>query len=170
MKRQYCFCTAVLLNIFTFMGSTLSWSTELEAGKEQFNDKLRNISFYYPKGWKMGMPGFTRVAAIVSNGEGHSITVLDSGNSAYSCDNYTSEMQTTQGVLGIGKISVKGRPMSWLKHTAYNKDAGIKMTSVHYCVNTTNGAVIIIGAAPEDEFSRSKTTFKSIVDSLVVRK
>jgi hypothetical protein len=60
--------------------------------------------------------------------------------------------------------------MSWLKHTAYNKDAGIKMTSVHYCVNTTNGAVIIIGAAPEDEFSRSKTTFKSIVDSLAVRK
>jgi hypothetical protein len=170
MKSRYWFCTAVLLNIFIFIGSTVSWSTELDVGKEQFKDKSRNISFTYPKEWKMGKPEFAHVAAIVSNGEGHSITVLDSGNSAYSCDIYTTEMQSTQGVLGTGKISVKGRPMSWLKHTAYNKDAGIMMTSVHYCVNTTNGAVMIIGAAPEDEFSRSKTTFKSIIDSLAVRK
>jgi len=170
MKKQYCFCTAVLFNIFIFSGSTLSWSTELEAGKEQFNDQSRNISFSYPKGWKKGKPEFVHVAAIVSNGEGHSITVLDSGNSAYSCDNYSTEMQTTQGILGIGEISVKGRAMSWLKYTVYNKDAGIKMTGVHYCVNTANGAVIIIAAAPEDEFSSSKTTFKSIVESLVVRK
>jgi hypothetical protein len=170
MKRHYSFCIAVLLNIFVFMGSTESWSTELEASKEKFNDKSRNISFSYPKDWKKGNPEFAHVVVIVSNGDGHSITVIDSGNSAYSCDNYTTDMQSTQGVLGTGKISVNSRPMSWLKHTVFNQGAGINMTSVHYCVNTTDGAVIIIGAAPEVEFSRSKTTFKSIIESLVVRK
>ena len=170
MRKHERLNTTLILNLFVicFFG-TIAWSAESNMSKDRFNDKSRNISFSIPNGWKKGTPKFAQVAAIYSNKAGHSITVLDSGNPSYTCDNYTIEMQSTQGVQTTGKISAKGRAVTWLKHTAYNKDAGIRMTSVHYCINSTKGSVIMIGAAPEDEYSRSETIFKNVINSMTVR-
>lgn len=136
----------------------------------RFDDRSRGISFSRPDGWQPDTPGFAQVAAIFSNPGGHSITVLDSGTPGYVCDNYSAEIQTTQGVQATGKISANGRPVIWMKSTAHNAAAGIRMTSVHYCVNTVRGAIIMTGAAPEQTFFRSETIFRNAATSMVVRK
>lgn len=138
--------------------------------KHRFDDRIRSISFSPPDGWKRGTPKFAQVAAIFTNPGGHSIAVLDSGSPAYVCDNYKLEIQATQGVQSIGEVMVSGRAITSLKSTAYNSTAGIQMTSVHYCVNTTKGAVVMIGAAPEQTFFRSETIFRNAATSLLVRK
>lgn len=155
-----------------FVGSFRLIPINSAMSKQRFNDDTRNISFAPPNGWQKGTPKFAQIAAIFSNNEGHSITVIDSGTPTYACDNYTREMRATQGegVQATGRISANGRPVSWLKHSAHNADAGIRMTSIHYCVNTKKGAVIVIGAAPEQTFFRSETIFKNVVNSMVVRK
>lgn len=153
-----------------FVGSFRLMSIDGTLSKQRFDDRPRSISFSPPDGWKRGTPKFAQVVAIFSNPGGHSITVLDSSTPAYVCDNYKLEIQATQGVQSVGEITASGRIATSLKSTAYNPAAGIQMTSVHYCVNTTKGAVIMIGAAPEQTFFRSETIFRNAATSLLVRK
>lgn len=138
--------------------------------RHRFNDQGRGISFSPPEGWQQGKPKFPQVVAIFSSPGGHSITVLDSGIPAYFCETYKRELQGTQSIKTTGALAAYGRTMTWLKSTAHNADAGIRMTSIHYCVNTTKGAVVIIGAAPEQTFFRSETIFQNVAKSLSVRK
>jgi len=157
-------------NFKKFVGSFRLMSIDRALSKHRFDDRARSISFSPPDGWKQGSPKFAQVAAIFTNPSGHSITVLDSGTPAYVCDNYKREIQATQGVQSTGEISARGRPVTWLKSTAHNPAAGIRMTSVHYCVNTMKGAVIMIGAAPEQTFFRSEVMFRNAATSMEVRK
>lgn len=157
-------------NFKKFVGSFRLISIYSALTKQRFDDRARGISFSPPDGWKQGTPKFAQVAAIFANPGGHSITVLDSGTPAYGCDNYKLEMQATQGVQSTGEISAHDRPVTWLKTTAHNPAAGIRMTSVHYCVNTMKGAVIMIGAAPEQTFFRSDVMFRNAATSIMVRK
>lgn len=157
-------------NFKKFAGSFRLMSIDGALSKQRFDDRARSISFSAPDGWKPGIPKFAQVVAIFANPGGHSITVLDSGTPAYVCDNYKLEMQATQGIQSNGETSARGRTVTWLKSTAHNAAAGIRMTSIHYCVNTMKGAVIMIGAAPEQTFFRSETMFRSAATSMVVRK
>ncbi|MER2513692.1 MAG: hypothetical protein ABTQ25_14950 [Nitrosomonas ureae] len=157
-------------NFKKFVGSFRLMSINGALSKQRFDDRARNIFFSPPDGWKQGTPKFAQVAAIFAEPGGHSITVLDSGTPAYVCDNYKSEIQATQGVQSTGEILARDRPVTWLKSTAHNPAAGIRMTSVHYCVNTTKGAVIMIGAAPEQTFFRSEVMFRNTATTMVVRK
>jgi hypothetical protein len=141
-----------------------------ELSKQRFYNRSRGISFTPPDGWQQGKPDFEQVVAIFTDPGGHSIMALDSNTPAYKCDNYKSEMQATQGVQATGNILINGRAVVWLKSTAYNQTAGIRATSVHYCINTTKGAIIIIGAAPEQTFFRSETIFRKSAASVMVRK
>jgi len=157
-------------NFKNFVGSFRLMSIDGALSQQSFDDRARSISFSPPDGWKQGTPQFAQVAAIFSNPGGHSVTVLDSGTPAYVCDNYKIGIQAAQGVQSTGKISTRGRPVTWLKSTAHNPDAGIRMTSIHYCMNTMRGAVIMIGAAPEQTFFRSEVMFRNAATSMVVRK
>jgi|GEM_PF-3857835 len=138
--------------------------------KRRIDDSGRGISFSPPEGWQQGKAKFPQVVGIFSNPGGHSITVLDSGTPAYSCEAYQKELQGTQRIHLTGSFPADGRNVKWLKSTAYNADAGIRMTSIHYCANTTRGAVIMIGAAPEQTFFRSETIFQNVAKSLSLRK
>jgi hypothetical protein len=95
---------------------------------------------------------------------------LDSGTPGYVCDNYKRELQATQGVQAAGEVSAYGRAVIWLKSTAHNPDAAIRMTSVHYRVNTVGGAIIMVGVAPEQTFFTSETIFRNTAISMAVRK
>ncbi|MCK4739446.1 MAG: hypothetical protein KAT46_05815 [Deltaproteobacteria bacterium] len=137
--------------------------------KKRFHDVTRDISFSPPEGWKRGTSKFAQVLTTFTNPGGHSITVLDSGTPAYMCGNYKAELQATQVTQDAGKILASRRTVVWLKSTAYNPAAKIKMTSVHYCVNTMKGAVVMIGAAPEQTFFRSEIIFRNTAASMVLR-
>lgn len=153
-----------------FVGSFRLLPIDVALSNRRFDDHSRGISFFPPAGWQQDKPEFVQMVAIFFNPGGHSITVLDSGTPAYVCDNYKHEMQGTQIVQATGDLSVRGRTMMWLKSTAHNAAAGIRMTSIHYCLNTTKGAVVMIGAAPEQTFFRSETAFRNAAMSLSVRK
>ncbi|MDL1959243.1 MAG: hypothetical protein LWX01_06050 [Deltaproteobacteria bacterium] len=153
-----------------FIGSFQLMPVDVPLCSQRFEDRKRGISFSPPEGWKKGTPKYGQVVAIFSNPAGHSITVFDSGVPAYSCENYKYEMQTTQGLQAEGNTKLQGRPVTWLKSTAHNAAAKIRMTSIHYCVNTASGAIILIGAAPEETFFRSETIFRKAAASMVVRK
>ena len=142
---------------------------DVPLSSERFEDRSRGISFSPPDGWKKGTGKFAQVVAVLSNPAGHSITVLDSGTPAYVCDNYKTEIQTTQGLQATGQITVQGRVIPWLKSTADNVAAKLRMTSIHYCFASTKGAVILIGAAPEETFFRSETIFRKAAASSAVR-
>lgn len=157
-------------NFKKFLGSFRLMSINGALSKQRFDDRARSISFSPSNTWKQGTPKFVQVAAIFTDPGGHSITVLDSSTPAYLCDNYKSEIQGTQGVQSTGEISARGRPVTWLKSTAHNPASGIRMTSVHYCVNTIKEAVIMIGAAPEQTFFRSEVMFRNAATSMMVRK
>lgn len=157
-------------NFKKFAGSFRLMSIDGALSKRRFDDRARSISFLPPDGWKPSIPEFAQVVANFTNPGGHSITVLDSGTPEYVCDNYNFEIQVTQGIQSAGEISANGRTTTWRKSTAHNAAAGIRMTSIHYCVNTMNGAVIMIGAAPEQTFFRSETIFRNVATSMMVRK
>jgi hypothetical protein len=157
-------------NFKKFVGSFRLISIDGPLSKQRFDDRARSISFSPLDGWKQRTPKFAQVAAIFVNPGGHSITVLDISTPAYVCDNYKLELQAMQGVQSTGETSARGRPVTWLKSTAHNPVAGIRMSSVHYCVNTMKGAVIMIGAAPEQTFFRSEVMFRNAATSMIVRK
>lgn len=157
-------------NFKRFVGSFRLIPIDSALSKQRFENRSRNISFSAPDGWQQGTPKFAQEVASFANPGAHIITVVDSGTPAYACDNYKREMQATQGVQVAGEISAHGRTLTWLKSTAHNAAAGIRMTSVHYCVNTMRGAVIMMGSAPEQTFFRSETIFRNAATSMVVRK
>ena len=98
------------------------------------------------------------------------VQILDSSMAGYTCDNYKKELQTTQGIQAAGAIDVRGRSLSWIKSTAYNPAAKIRMTSMHYCLNTSRGALILSGMAPEETFIRSEKIFYKVAAPLEARK
>jgi hypothetical protein len=157
------------INFNKLVGSFRLMPIDGPLSRQRFDDRARGISFLPPDNWKQGTPKFVQVAAIFANPGGHSITVVDSGTPAYVCDSYKLEIQATQGVQSTGELTVRGRPVIWLKSTARNPTARIRMTSVHYCVNTVKGAMIMIGAAPEQTFFRSELMFRNAANSMVVR-
>jgi hypothetical protein len=143
---------------------------DVALSKQRIDDRGRGIAFSPPVGWQQVKPTFPQEVGSFSNPGGHNITVFDSGAPAYVCESYKRELQGTQGVQTTGELSANGRTLMWLKSTAHNSAAGIRMTGVHYCVNTTKGAVVVIGAAPEQTFFRSETIFRNVAASLSVRK
>jgi hypothetical protein len=153
-----------------FVGSFRLLTIDVALSKHRVDDRTRGISFTPPEGWQKGKPKFSQVVGIFSNPGGHSVVVLDSGTPTYVCESYRREIQETEGVQTSGELSARGRTLTWLKSTAHNSTAGIRMTSIHYCVNTTKGAVIMIGASPEKTFFRSETVFRNFAASLYVRK
>lgn len=138
--------------------------------KHRIDDRVRGISFSPPEGWEQDKPKFPQMVGFFWNPGGHSITVLDSGTPVYSCESYAKELQMTQGLQKQGTFTSGRRTMNWMKSTVYNTDNGIRMASIHYCVNTTRGAVVIIGMAPEQTFFRSETIFRKVAKSLSARK
>lgn len=136
----------------------------------RFNNFARGISFSLPEGWQQVTPKNAQITALISNPGGHTITVIDSGTPSYVCENFRTEVQTTQEIQATGRILAKGRPVTWVKFTAYNPAAGIRMTSAHYCINTSKGAVVMSGMSPEETFFRSETIFRKVAASMLVRK
>lgn len=157
-------------NFKKFIGLFRLISLDIALSEQRFYNRTRSISFTPPDGWQLDTSKFAPVIALFTNPSGHSIIVLDSSTPSYKCNDYKLELQATQGIQGIGEISARGRTITWLKSTAYNSAAKIKMTSIHYCVNTTEGAVIMSGVAPYQTFFRSEIIFRNAATSMEIRK
>lgn len=153
-----------------FIGSFRLVPIDAPLGDQKFEDKLRGITLTPPDGWKKGLPLYAQIVFLFSSPAGHSITVLDSGTPLYVCDNYDAELKMTQGITSSGIMPIGAHMAAWSKSTAYNPTVKIRMSSIHYCLNTQNGAVILIGAAPEETFFRSEVIFRKVAESMVVRK
>jgi len=119
----------------------------------RFEDKARGIAFFPPDGWRQNTTQFAQIPVIFVNA-GHMVQIIDSSAAGYTCDNYKQEVETYQGIQATGVVEVHARPM----------------TGIHYCLNTSRGAVILNGMAPEETFIRSETIFQKVATSLVVRK
>lgn len=136
----------------------------------RFDDKSRGIAFSPPDGWKQDTTKFAQIPAIFMSPAGHMLQITDSSTAGYTCNNYKQEIQTLQGIQATGVIEIRGRFMIWIKSTAYNPSAKIRMTSIYYCLNTSRGAVILDGSAPEETFIRSEAIFEKVAKTLVARK
>jgi hypothetical protein len=156
-------------NFQRFINSFKLTPIDAPLNNQRFEDKSRGVAFSPPEGWEKSTPAYPQVVATYSNASGHSITVLISSAPEYLCNDYKREIQTSQGLQETGQTTLRGRSATWLKSTSYVPAARIRMTGIHYCLDTTRGAVILIGAAPEETFFRSETIFRKAVASMELR-
>lgn len=152
-----------------FINSFRLLPIEAPQGEDWFVDSERGISFRPPEGWRKAHAKFPVVASF-SNPGGHSISVLDSGSPGYLSENYMNELQNLQGIESTGTFNLKERTVTWYRSTTFNPGAGIRLSTIHYCIDTTKGAVIMIGSAPEKTFFRSERIFEIACKSLLIRK
>ncbi len=135
----------------------------------RYENVPRGIAFSPPVGWQQEATKYPQIPVLFFSPFGHMVQIIDSGLSSYTCNNFKQEIQTTQGIQASGSINVRRRAVIWVKSTAHNPSAKIRTTTIHYCLNTSRGAVILQGMAPEATFVRSETIFRKVADSLVVR-
>lgn len=135
----------------------------------RFEDKSRDIVFSPPEGWQQDTTEYAQIPAIFANPAGHIVQIIDSGATGYTCDNYKHELQT-QGIQSSGVIESHGRSLTWMKSAVYNPRTKNRMIGIHYCLNTSRGALILNGLAPEKTFFRSELIFAKVAKSIVARK
>jgi len=157
-------------NFNVFVTSFKLAPIEERLSSRRYEDKSRGISFAPPNGWEQKNAKFTQIPALFVSPSGNLVQILDSGIASYTCDVYKNEVQATQGIQASGEIVVRGRSMKWIKSTVFNSEANIRVTGIHYCMNTSRGALILNGVAPEVTFIRSEQIFHKVALSLEARK
>lgn len=135
----------------------------------RFEDKSRGIMFSPPDGWKQDTTEFAQIPVIFTNPAGHTVQIMDSGIAGYKCENYQQEAYTYFGIQSSGALKINGRPAKWIKYPGPTTSAKTRMTCIGYCLETSRGAVILLGMAPENSFIRSEMIFQKVAASLIVR-
>jgi hypothetical protein len=134
-----------------------------------FADIQHGVSFNPPDGWTLGTARSEQIVAVHLSPAGHSVTILDSAKATYRCDSYQAELESLGETVTMGTLSTGPRQVRWFKATAFNPSAKIRMTHIDYCIESSKGAVVMLGAAPETTFFRSQIIFEKVARSMAMR-
>lgn len=128
-------------------------------------------TFRPPADWELSKrKGPPQITSVFVSKSGHSITVIDSQTPGYNCSSYEAEISGMGVTAERGVVSTKQSVLTSYKTSMFNKEAGVRMTNITYCANTSKGAVLLIGAAPEQTAFRSSKLFDKVARSFKARK
>jgi hypothetical protein len=128
-------------------------------------------TFFPPTEWSLSKSKTPpQITVVYVSKSGHSITVIDSQTPGYTCRSYEAELRSLGITSERGTVTAKGATFTSYKTTMFNKEAGTRMTNITYCADSQKGAVLLIGAAPEQTAFRSSKLFDKVARSFKPRK
>lgn len=132
-----------------------------------FRDE-RGLSFSPPSGWVQEPVKGNTQAAKYSNLT-RSMQVLVAGNPAYTCAMLQGEAQSSGRLKEAAAIELESRQFTKLLTFEDVQKYNVRLTTVHYCLNSRLGAVVLGGTEEEAMFWRWAEVYEGAARSVRVR-
>lgn len=129
---------------------------------------LRGISFSPPKGWIREPPQNAAQIARFTHLT-RSMHLLAAGTAAYSCDNLQAEAQASGRLKDISAVQLGDQRFKKLLTFEDVPKYKVRLTTVHYCINSRLGAVILTATEEESMFPRWAQVFEKAAASVRVQ-
>lgn len=137
---------------------------EYRSGQSAVSDP-RGFSFRPPMGWIRREPRTAYEIARFRNLT-RSMALLAAGQSAYSCGAYKAELDRTGTVLEASSINLNGRSANKILTYEDVSKYNVRLTIVHYCIDSKLGAVVLTGAEEQSMFWRWSSVFAGTAASI----
>jgi hypothetical protein len=137
------------------------------AATTPFSDR-RGITFSPPEGW-VQRPTQNAVQAARFSHLTRSIVLLVAGNPAYGCSNFQVELKASGQLKSSAAVRLGDQ--QFVKLTTFEDvpKYKVRLTNVHYCINSRFGAVVLAGSEEESMFHRWAQVFENTAASVRVR-
>lgn len=127
----------------------------------------REIAFTPPSGWVKGKPRNAYEIARLSNLT-RSMALLAAGNRSYNCDAYKAELQRSGIVLEQSQVTLRGRQAQKVITFEDVPKYNVRLTTVHYCLNSRIGAVVLVGTEEQSMYWRWASVIEGAASSVKV--
>jgi hypothetical protein len=128
----------------------------------------RGITFLPPSGW-IQKPVRNAAQIAMYGNLTRSLQVLFADNSAYTCDNYRAELQASGHVKESSQVVLAKRPFSKMVSLEDVPKYNVRLTTVHYCLNSPRGAAVLVGSEEEAMFWRWSEVLEGAAATLHVQ-
>lgn len=125
----------------------------------------RGFSFRSPMGWKREEPRTAYDIARFRNLT-RSMALLAAGQSAYSCGAYKAELDRAGAVLETSSVNLNGRSANKILTYEDVPKYNVRLTTVHYCLDSKLGAVVLTGTEEQSMFWRWASVFEGAAASI----
>lgn len=128
----------------------------------------RGVSFSPPRGW-IRQPSQNALQVARYNNLTRSIQLLLAGVHTYSCDNYLSEMQASGRLTSASTVRLGDQQFKKLISFENVPKYNVRLTTVHYCLNSPIGAVVLGAAEEESMYARWERVFEGTALSIKIK-
>lgn len=123
------------------------------------------VAFRPPAGWVKKKP-LTAYDVARFNNLTRSMALLAAGQSAYGCSSYKAELDRTGAVLESSSMVLNGRRINKILTYDDVPKYNVRLTTVHYCLDSTLGAVVLTGTEEQSMFWRWAPVFEGAAASI----
>jgi hypothetical protein len=133
----------------------------------QFSDP-RGISFTPPKGW-IQKPPQNSAQVVRFNNLTRSMQLLAAGTSQYTCENFRVEIKAAGKLKNTNTIQLGNQKFTKLTTYEDVPKYNIRLTTVQYCIDSKNGAVVLGATEEEGMFQRWAEVFEGAAATIKVQ-
>lgn len=152
-----------------FVESFVLLPLEPALSSSPFPDSVSGLSLQSPEGWQQRTSKNPNIRLMFFNKSGHSVVISVEKAQAYSCKALEEELYQA-GSVSTGDIQIWEQRARWIKVTALNPSAGIRMSTIYFCGSVANRVLVVAGSSPEYAFFRSEKIFRAVAGSAQLAK